>query len=100
MSGAVHSAHGSAPRARYAFTRMCVGCRQRAVASDLIRVVVVAGALTLDPERRLPGRGAHLHPTQQCLDRAERSRALPRALRVAGPLDLAALRDAISQTHA
>ena len=71
---------------------MCVGCRQRTAASELIRVVAIAGACVLDHDRRLPGRGAHLHPTLQCLDRAERGRALPRALRVAGPLDLTALR--------
>jgi hypothetical protein len=78
---------------------MCVGCRQRAAASELIRVVAIAGACVLDHDRRLPGRGAHLHPSQQCLDRAERGRALPRALRVDGPLDLAALRAAIGQSE-
>jgi len=62
-------------------------------------VVVVAGTCVPDPDRRLPGRGAHLHPAQQCLDRAERKGALARALRVAGPLDLALVRDMISQTH-
>ena len=40
---------------------------------------------------RAPGRGAHLHPRYECLDLAERRRAFPRALRVAGPLDLTAL---------
>ena len=35
----------------------------------------------------------------QCLDRAERSRILPRALRVDGPLDLSPLRDAIGQAE-
>lgn len=71
---------------------MCVGCRERADASELIRVVVVEGKALPDPLRRLPGRGAHAHPTLQCLDRAERSRAFARALRVAGPLDLATVR--------
>ena len=41
-----------------------------------------------DPGRRLPGRGAHLHPVVACLDLAERRRAFPRALRVPPPLDL------------
>jgi predicted RNA-binding protein YlxR (DUF448 family) len=40
-----------------------------------------------DPRRRLPGRGAWLHPDLECLGRAERRSAFPRALRVPGPLD-------------
>jgi uncharacterized protein len=55
-------------------------------------VVVVAGVLAPDPRRRLPGRGAWLHLDPECLDRAERRSAFPRALRVPGPLDTAAVR--------
>ncbi|WP_232425307.1 YlxR family protein [Pseudofrankia inefficax] len=44
------------------------------------------GELLPDVRRRLPGRGAHLHPDLACLDLAERRRAFPRALRVPGPL--------------
>jgi predicted RNA-binding protein YlxR (DUF448 family) len=75
--------------------RTCVGCRTRAPAAQLLRVVARDGVAVPDPDHRLPGRGAHLHRSVQCLDQAERRRALPRALRVAGPLDLAALRVAI-----
>jgi predicted RNA-binding protein YlxR (DUF448 family) len=67
--------------------RTCVGCRQRTPQSDLIRVVAVGGALVPDPLRRMPGRGAHVHPVLECLDRAEQRRAFPRALKVEGPLD-------------
>jgi predicted RNA-binding protein YlxR (DUF448 family) len=74
---------------------MCVGCRERANASSLIRVVAVEGRVIPDPPRRLPGRGAHVHPAKQCLDRAERSKALSRALRVVGKLDVSALREAV-----
>ena len=72
--------------------RTCVGCRTRSSADGLLRVVVVHGVLTPDPWRRLPGRGAWLHPAAECLDRAERRSAFPRALRVPGPLDTAAVR--------
>ena len=68
--------------------RTCVGCRVRAPASGLLRVVAVDGALAPDPGRRLPGRGAWLHPVPECLSRAERRSAFPRALRVPGPLDV------------
>jgi predicted RNA-binding protein YlxR (DUF448 family) len=45
-----------------------------------------------DPRRRLPGRGAWLHPDAECLTRAERRSAFPRALRVPGPLDAGQVR--------
>ena len=76
--------------------RTCVGCRQRAAATELLRVVELGGRLVPDPGRRLPGRGAHLHRRTSCLDLAERRRAFPRALRVTGPLDSTAVRDALA----
>ncbi|MBN9096533.1 MAG: YlxR family protein [Pseudonocardia sp.] len=72
--------------------RTCVGCRTRSPADGLLRVVAVDGVVTPDPRRRLPGRGAWLHPVPECLDRAERRSAFPRALRVPGPLDVTAVR--------
>jgi uncharacterized protein len=71
--------------------RTCVGCRRQASVGELLRVVAVDGHLVPDPARRLPGRGAHLHPDPACLAQAERRRAFPRALRVPGSLDTAAL---------
>ena len=62
---------------------------------DLPRVVAVNGVLTPDPRRRLPGRGAWLHPVPECLHRAERRAAFPRALRVPGPLDVRLVRTRI-----
>ena len=68
--------------------RTCVGCRQRATKIELLRVV--AGdrgsglELVPDPAGRAPGRGAHLHPTPECLELALRRRAFPRALKTEG----------------
>jgi predicted RNA-binding protein YlxR (DUF448 family) len=78
-------------------TRTCVGCRERAPAALLLRVVVRAGALVPDPERLLPGRGAHLHPTHACLDAARRRRAFTRALLVATAPDPAAVVAAVAR---
>ena len=73
-------------------TRTCVACRTRADKTDLLRVTAREGLCLPDPRFRQPGRGAYLHPTIGCLDLAERRRALPRALRVQGALDIAPVR--------
>ncbi|MFB9891817.1 YlxR family protein [Planobispora takensis] len=67
--------------------RTCVGCRVRTVYSELLRLVVVEGVIVPDLRRRLPGRGASLHPALSCLELAERRRAFPRAFRAVGMLD-------------
>jgi len=77
-----------------------VGCRARAVAEELLRVVVADGKLVPDPRRRHAGRGAWLHPTPACLDSAEKRRAFPRALRVPGPLDVLAVRALVGRNEA
>ncbi|QNG19163.1 YlxR family protein [Rhodococcus triatomae] len=76
--------------------RTCVGCRKRELATDLLRVVVAGSGpegslVTPDLRRRLPGRGAWIHPDPECLSLAERRRAFGRALRVSGPLDISAV---------
>ena len=74
--------------------RTCVGCRKRELAVELLRVVAVDGngeyVVTVDPARKLPGRGAWLHPDQACLDAAIRRRAFARALRITGSPDISA----------
>jgi predicted RNA-binding protein YlxR (DUF448 family) len=65
--------------------RTCVGCRERAAKEELLRVVaddLGAGPEVIpDPKGRAPGRGAHVHPTPECLELALRRRAFTRALR-------------------
>ena len=66
--------------------RTCIGCRERAAKSELLRVVIGTGndgqpAAVPDPDGTAPGRGAHLHPTTACYDLAVRRRAFARALR-------------------
>ncbi|HEX3222742.1 MAG TPA: YlxR family protein [Nocardioides sp.] len=66
--------------------RTCIGCRERAAKSELVRVTVGSDATgrpaaVPDPSATRPGRGAHLHPTTACYDLAVRRRAFGRALR-------------------
>ncbi|MFF2644328.1 YlxR family protein [Streptomyces niveus] len=91
MSGRTH--------ARACPERTCVGCRERAAKSDLLRIVVVEGACLPDPRGTLPGRGAYVHPASFCLDQAVRRRAFPRAFRVKGPLDTTELLLHVEQTE-
>ena len=80
--------------------RTCVGCRERTAKSALLRVVAVGGVLTPDPDGRLPGRGASVHPDLRCVDLAEKRRAFPRALRLPGPLDVSPVRERLAAAGA
>ena len=91
MSGRTH--------ARACPERTCVGCRERAARTDLLRTVASEGECVPDPRGTLPGRGAYIHPVPLCIDQAVRRRAFPRALRVPGPLDVMALRHHIEQAQ-
>ena len=78
--------------------RTCVGCRRRDARSALLRVVAECSdtgeypaRVVADPRLRLPGRGAWLHPTSECLDLAVRRKAFGRALKVNAFLDVAAV---------
>ncbi|HET9380208.1 MAG TPA: YlxR family RNase P modulator [Streptomyces sp.] len=86
-------------RARACPERTCVGCRERAAKTELLRTVAIEGACVPDPRGTLPGRGAYVHPAPLCIDQAVRRRAFPRALRVPGPLDVMALRRHVEQTQ-
>ena len=66
--------------------RWCIGCGERAAKSDLIRVVAAGDEIVPDVAFRLPGRGAYLHRSLACLERAQRRKAFPRALRLPAPL--------------
>ena len=68
--------------------RTCVGCRTRTTKVDLLRVVVDGDEFVADPHGRLSGRGAYLHPNRECFELAVRRKALSRALRVSGQMQL------------
>ncbi|WP_427019114.1 YlxR family protein [Pseudarthrobacter sp. P1] len=72
--------------------RTCIGCRRTDSRLSLLRIVRETASTdgtsaVADPLRRLPGRGAWLHPTEECLALALKKRAIGRAL--AGAADSA-----------
>jgi predicted RNA-binding protein YlxR (DUF448 family) len=79
--------------------RTCVGCRQRASRSDLLRVVAASQKLVIDERGGLAGRGAWLHASKTCLNLAIERRAFGRALRAEGPFDVSALTQPIEQAE-
>ena len=76
--------------------RTCIGCRKRELAVELLRVVAVSTgdgqrAVTVDITGSRPGRGAWLHPVDQCLAAAIRRHAFVRSLRITGSPDTSAV---------
>lgn len=61
--------------------RQCLGCREMKPKKELIRVVrSPEGTVSVDLHGKASGRGAYVCPDAECLKRAVKSKALPRAL--------------------
>jgi len=103
------TASESAPTGPSRPVRTCIGCRQRAAATELLRVVASgatgqgAGSaesprwlVVPDPCHRAPGRGAWLHPDLACVELAQRRRAFARALRTSHALDPTLVREYVA----
>ena len=61
--------------------RMCVGCREMKPKAQLLRVVrPQEGEVRIDRTGKASGRGAYICPRPECLKKAQKSRALERAL--------------------
>jgi predicted RNA-binding protein YlxR (DUF448 family) len=61
--------------------RTCIACRQVAGKRALLRLVRTENGVTVDPTGKLPGRGAYLHPYQNCWQAVLRGGRLEQALR-------------------
>ena len=61
--------------------RMCVGCREMKPKMELTRVVKPQeGDCAIDFTGKAPGRGAYVCKSAECLKKAQKTRALERAL--------------------
>lgn len=67
--------------------------------TNLLRIVGRGHQVVPDPQQRLAGRGAYLHPHFDCFEAACRRRVFARALRLSGDLDLQALADYLKNVH-
>ncbi|NLJ53622.1 MAG: YlxR family protein [Intrasporangiaceae bacterium] len=81
--------------------RTCVGCRRTDSRSALLRVRAQqddSGTIRIVPDvrGRLGGRGAWLHPRDDCIEQAVRRRAFARALRLKAPVELEPLHQYLS----
>ena len=66
--------------------RQCLGCREMKAKKELIRVVrSPEGTVSLDFKGKLPGRGAYVCPSAECLARVRKSRALERSFECSIP---------------
>ena len=66
--------------------RQCMGCRERKAKRELIRVVRGPdGTVSLDFGGKANGRGAYLCLNPQCLQKAQKAKALERSLEVSIP---------------
>ena len=69
--------------------RQCLGCREMLPKKELIRVVrSPEGDVSLDFKGKLPGRGAYVCPSPECLARVRKSRALERAFSAQLPTEV------------
>ena len=72
------------PRPKHVPQRTCVACRTTGAKRGLVRVVrTAAGTVEVDETVKKPGRGAYLCKTQECWDKALKSKMLEYALKTA-----------------
>ncbi len=59
--------------------RMCAVCRKMKLKEQLFRIVRVNDAFFVDHSSKLQGRGAYICKDEQCVNKAEKCRALERS---------------------
>ena len=61
--------------------RTCVACREVNEKRSLIRLVKTPDGVVIDTTGRLPGRGAYLHDSKECWEKALKRGVLARSLK-------------------
>lgn len=85
---------GTAARPRRIPQRTCIACREEGGKRALIRIVrTPAMRIAVDESGRANGRGAYLHPTRRCWEKALKGGTIKNALKITpAPEDVEALR--------
>ena len=65
--------------------RMCIGCGEMKSKRELIRIVKSGETVSLDRTGKLPGRGAYICLSVECLKKARKSKRLERAFKMKLP---------------
>jgi predicted RNA-binding protein YlxR (DUF448 family) len=73
---------GRGAKPKHVPQRTCIACRQIAGKRALLRLVRTEEGVVVDPSGKLPGRGAYLHPYQNCWQAVLRGGRIEQALRV------------------
>ena len=69
--------------------RQCTGCREMKSKKEMIRVLKSPeNEIVLDATGRKNGRGAYVCLSQECLEKAVKSRGLERSLKMAVPAEV------------
>ena len=61
--------------------RTCVACREVNEKRSLVRIVRTPEGVAVDPTGRMPGRGAYLHDSRECWEKAQKKGILARGLK-------------------
>jgi len=63
--------------------RLCIVCRKKKNKEELIRIVKTPeGLIKIDPLKKLPGRGAYICSTIDCVNKLKKENSLIHALKV------------------
>ena len=60
--------------------RRCAGCMESKPKNELVRIASYEGSVTFDPTGKAKGRGVYLCPSEECLAKAVKRKALQRSL--------------------
>jgi uncharacterized protein len=87
------------PRPKHVPQRTCVACRSTEPKKGMVRIVRTAqGTIEIDETGKKPGRGAYLHKSKECWEKALKGKVLEYALKTAITAEDKAVLQAYAET--
>lgn len=69
--------------------RKCIACSERGDKKQLIRIVKnKEGEIFVDPSGKANGRGAYVHLSEECIDRAKNNKLIEKAFKTSIPQEV------------